>query len=143
MPDSANSGIAVDLGIVTVGGNTLILKAGQSHRLQTVKGRGATVYHMPQAQSSTKPTFSCANAVFPKTIRYRQVYFHKRIVFFSDQTLQTNRPGRILVLGNGWARIRAALARRRGLSLLVLLSVLLDQTQPAQSVFCFLITRLQ
>ena len=94
-----NSGIAVDLGIVTVGGNTLILKAGQSHRLQTVKGRGATVYHMPQAQSSTKPTFSCANAVFPKKIRYRQVYFHKRIVFFSGQTLQTNRLGRILVLG--------------------------------------------
>ena len=58
MPDSTNSGFAVDLGIVTVGGNTLVLRAGQSRRPQTVKGRGATVYHMTQPQSSTKPIFS-------------------------------------------------------------------------------------
>jgi len=66
MPDSTNSGFAVDLGIVTVGANTLTLKAGQSRRLQTVKGRGATVYHMPQPQSSTKPIFSFSRAVFPE-----------------------------------------------------------------------------
>jgi hypothetical protein len=66
MPDSTNSGFAVDLGIVTVGVKTLILKAGQSRRPQTVKGRGATVYHKPQPQSSTKPIFSYTRAVFPE-----------------------------------------------------------------------------
>jgi hypothetical protein len=68
MPDSTNSGFAVDLGIVTVGVNTLTLKAGQSRRLQTVKGRGATVYHKPQPQSSTKPLFSCIEPIFPEKI---------------------------------------------------------------------------
>ncbi len=96
-----NSGIAGDLGIVTVRGNTLILKAGQSHRLQTVKGRGETVYHMPQPQSSTKPTFSCADAIFLKKIRYRQIYFHKRIVFVSRQTLQTPTGPEMGVAGTG------------------------------------------